>query len=192
MPKTKYSGLYRVVHWAIALSFLLLLITIFLRTTWMNKYDMAAIIKKFLAGTDQHLSQDQLVALGKKIRHPMWKWHFYLGYVLTGLFSLRFILPLFEQMKFQSPLSSKLSLKHKLKNWSYIVFYCCVVISLTTGLLLEFGPAEFKHPLEDIHVLGIYYLLAFIVIHLAGVILADYTNDKGIISRIVSGPQKGE
>lgn len=28
-------------HWAIAVTFLLLLITIFLRLTWMNKFNMA-------------------------------------------------------------------------------------------------------------------------------------------------------
>ena len=51
----------------------------------------------------------------------------------------------------------------------------------------KFGPKEFKKPMEDIHVLGIYYLVIFIAIHLAGVIVAEFTNQKGIISRIVSG-----
>ena len=41
--------------------------------------------------------------------------------------------------------------------------------------------------MEEIHILGIYYLVAFIVIHLAGVIIAEFTEQKGIISRIVSG-----
>src|SRR3546814_7015300 len=88
MEQTKYSKVYRIVHWAIAISFLLLLITIFLRLTWMNKFNMAAIIQDYLVGTGQTLSEEQIIALAKKIRQPMWDWHVYIGYVLVGLFSI--------------------------------------------------------------------------------------------------------
>lgn len=189
MEKTKYSKVYRIIHWAIAVSFLLLLITIFLRLTWMNKNNVAAIIQDYLSGTDQVLSQDQLITLAKKIRQPMWDWHIYIGYVLVGLFSIRFILPAFGHMKIQNPFDKNLSVKMKFQKWTYIIFYICVMVSLTTGLMIEFGPKEFKEPMEDIHVLGIYYLIAFITIHLAGVLIAEFTNQKGIISRIVSGTE---
>ena len=187
MEKLKYSKLYRIIHWAIAVSFLLLLITIFLRLTWMNKNNMAAIIQDYLKGTDQILSEEQLIALAKKIRQPMWNWHIYMGYVLVGLFSIRFMLPAFGHMKFQNPFTKILSTKMKFQKWIYILFYVCVIVSLTTGLLIEFGPKELKKLMEEIHVLGIYYLIAFIVIHLAGVLIAEFTDQKGIISRIVSG-----
>jgi|SRR5690554_1125977 len=190
MENLKYSKIYRIIHWSIAVSFLLLLVTIFLRLTWMNKNNVAAIIQDYLSGTDHVLSQDQLIILAKKIRQPMWNWHIYIGYVLTGLFSLRFMLPLFGNMKFQSPFVKNLSIKEKFQKWTYIIFYLCVVISLVTGLIIEFGPKELKVPMEEIHVLGIYYLVGFIVIHLAGVFVAEFTNQKGIISRIVSGSKK--
>lgn len=190
MEQIKYSKIYRIIHWAIAFSFLLLLITIFLRLTWMNKYNVAAIIEDYLKGTDQVLSQDQLIILAKKIRQPMWNWHIYIGYVLTGLFGLRFILPFFGHMKFQNPFVKSLSAKDKFQKWLYIIFYVCVVISLVTGLIIEFGSKELKKPMEEIHVLGIYYLIGFIVIHVTGVLIAEFTNQKGIISRIVSGSKK--
>jgi cytochrome b561 len=190
MEKTKYSNVYRIIHWAIAISFLLLLITIFLRLTWMNKYNVAAIIQDYLSGTDQVLSQEQLIDLAKKIRQPMWNWHIYIGYVLVGLFSIRFILPAFGHMKIQNPFGKNLSTKMKFQKWTYIIFYLCVIVSLATGLIIEFGPKEFKKPMEEIHVLGIYYLIAFIGIHLAGVLIAEFTDQKGIISRIVSGSKK--
>ena len=41
--------------------------------------------------------------------------------------------------------------------------------------------------MEDIHVLSIYYLVPFIIIHLTGVLWAEFTDQKGIVSRIVSG-----
>ena len=192
MEVTKYSKIYRILHWAIAIAFILLLVTIFLRLTWLNKYNVAAIIQNYLRDTGQVLTQDQLLALAKKIRQPMWDWHIYLGYILTGLFSIRFMLPLFGHMKFQSPFEKSLSIKEKLKKWTYVIFYFCVIISLVTGLLIKFGPKELEKPMEDIHVLGIYYLIAFIVVHLAGVLIAEFTDQKGIISRIVSGSLKNK
>lgn len=190
MKKTGYSKVYRLVHWAIAVSFLLLLITIFLRLTWMNKFNVAAIIQEYLSSTDQILSQDQLIVLAKKIRQPMWDWHIYIGYVLVGLFSIRFLLPAFGKMGIQNPFDKNLSAKMTIQKWTYIIFYVCVIVSLTTGLLIVLGPKEFKKPMEDIHVLGIYYLTAFIVVHLAGVLIAEFTDQKGIISRIVTGLKK--
>ncbi|TXD49261.1 cytochrome b/b6 domain-containing protein [Polaribacter sp. IC073] len=190
MENTTYSKVYRIIHWSIAISFMLLLITIFLRLTWMNKYNVAAIIQDYLSDTGQNLSQDQLIVLAKKIRQPMWNWHIYIGYVLVGLFSVRFILPAFGAMKFQNPLDKNLTTKNKVQKWTYIIFYICVIVSLITGLIIELGPKEFKKPMEEIHILGIYYLLAFIGIHLAGVLIAEFTDQKGIISRIISGSKK--
>ncbi len=150
---------------------------------------MAAIIQDYLSGTGQFLSQEQLIVLAKKIRQPMWNWHIYIGYVLVGLFSIRFILPAFGHMKIQNPFGKNLPTKMKFQKWTYIIFYLCVIISLATGLIIELGPKEFKKPMEEIHVLGIYYLLAFIAVHLAGVIIAEFTDQKGIISRIVNGSE---
>ncbi|HLW31348.1 MAG TPA: cytochrome b/b6 domain-containing protein [Aequorivita sp.] len=190
METTSYSRIYRVVHWAIAVTFLLLLITIFLRLTWMNKFNMADIIQEYLKGTDQTMTYDEIVLMAKQIRKPMWEWHINLGYVLVGLFSIRFTLPLFGTMKFQNPLSKDLSLKVRFQKWTYIIFYICVVGSLITGLLIEWGPKDWKKPVEEIHMLGIYYLVAFIVVHLAGVIIAELSSQKGIVSRIVSGKKE--
>lgn len=153
----------------------------------MNKNNVAEIIQNYLNTTDQSLTQDQLIALAKKIRQPMWDWHIYLGYVLTGLFGIRFFLPFFGEMKFQNPFSKELIFKEKFQNWIYLIFYVCVVISLATGLLIKFGPSEIKKSMEEIHLLSIYYLIAFLIFHIGGVLWAEFTMNKGIISRIVSG-----
>ena len=190
MENKEYSKVYRIIHWVIAISFLLLLITIFLRLTWLNKNNVAAIIQDYLSTTSQKLTQDEAIILAKKIRKPMWDWHIYLGYFLTGLFTIRFILPAFGQMKIQNPLDKSLSAKMKFQKWSYIIFYICVVVSLITGLIIVLGPKQYKDPMEDIHVLSIYYLIAFLVIHIGGVLVAEFTNEKGIVSRIISGAKK--
>lgn len=187
MISRPYSTIYRVMHWAIALCMTLLLLTIFLRLTWMNKDHMADIIQGYLAKTEQTLSRDELIVLAKQIRKPMWDWHIYLGYALTGLFAVRLALPFFGSMKFASPFNKQLPLKVKFQYWVYLIFYICLTISLTTGLIIEFGPKSMKEPTEEIHVLSIYYLVPFLVLHLGGVLLAEFTTQPGIISRIVNG-----
>lgn len=174
-------------HWAIAISFVLLLLTIFLRLTWLNKYNVADIIQDYLGEKEPVMSKEELVVLAKKIRKPMWEWHVYLGYVLTGLFALRFVLPMFGKMKFQNPMEKDLPFKVKLKKWSYLVFYVFVFLSLVTGLIIEFGPKTFKKTMESIHELALYYLIPFLVLHFSGVLWAEFTDEKGLISRMISG-----
>lgn len=189
MENRNYTGVYRIMHWAIAICMMLILFTIFLRSTWMNKNSVADIIRNYLATTDQSLSDDQMISLAKQIRKPMWDWHIYIGYVLVGLFSIRMLLPFLNLMKFSNPLRKGLTIKEKFQYWIYLFFYGCVAISLVTGLIIEFGPKNLKGQMEEIHVLSIYYLLAFIFIHLSGVFVAEFTTNRGLISKIISGKE---
>ncbi|MEM8521682.1 cytochrome b/b6 domain-containing protein [Flavobacterium sp. PL12] len=192
MKTRNYSVVYRIMHWSIAICLTLMLITIFLRLTWMNKTNMAIIIQDYLATTSQSLSQEEAIILAKKIRKPMWDWHIYIGYALVVLYSLRLILPFFGKMKFTSPLNPALSVKEKFQYWVYIIFYLCIAVSLTTGLIIVLGPKNLKDSMEQIHVLSIYYLLSFIILHLGGIFIAELTNQKGLISKMVSGSKKSD
>lgn len=190
MENSKYSKIYRIIHFAMASLFMLLILTIFLKFTWLNKSNVAAIIQNYLGDYHLTLSQEQLYVLAKQIRQPMWNWHIYIGYVLVGLFAIRFSLPLFGKMKFQNPFDKSLTKKLKFQKLLYIVFYVCIIISLITGVLMELGPIEYKEFVKGIHALSIYYLIPFVVIHIAGVIMGEFTDQKGIISRIVNGTEE--
>lgn len=190
MKNRDYSRVYRLLHWAIAFSMLFLLLTIFLRLTWMNKVNVSTIIQDFLAETDLKMSEDDSISLAKQIRKPMWQWHIYTGYVLVGLYLVRLILPLFGEMKFPNPFRKELTGKEKFQCWVYVVFYICVAGSLFTGLMIEFGPDSIHDLMEEIHVLSIYYLLTFIVLHFGGVLMAELTDQKGLVSRIISGKKE--
>lgn len=191
MEARNYSKVYRILHWLIAFTFLFLLLTIFLRKTWMEKNHVAGIIQAFLTDNGYTaLSQEDAIVLAKKIRKPMWNWHIYFGYVLTGLYCIRLAVPFFGEMKFSSPFKAGLDAKTKFQFWVYIVFYVCTAISLITGLLIEFGPKTIKDPMEEIHVLSLYYLLGFMILHFGGVLLAECTTEKGLISRVISGSKK--
>ena len=191
METRNYSKVYRILHWLIAFSFILLLITIFLRKTWMEKNHVAEIIQAFLADKSYPaLPEDDAILLAKKIRKPMWDWHIYLGYVLTGLYCIRLAVPFFGEMKFSSPFKAGLDMKTKFQFWVYLMFYVCTAVSLITGLIIEFGPKEYKKPMEEIHELSLYYLLGFMILHFGGVLIAELTSDKGLVSRIISGSKK--
>lgn len=188
MQTRNYSKTYRILHWLIAFAFLLLLITIFLRKTWMEKNHVAEIIQTFLKDNGYTaLPQDEAISLAKKIRKPMWEWHIYLGYFLTGLYCIRLAVPFFGKMKFSSPFKEGLNTKTKFQFWVYLVFYTCTAVSLITGLIIEFGPKVYKKPMEEIHELSLYYLLSFMILHFAGILIAEFTSNKGLISRIISG-----
>lgn len=191
METRNYSKVYRILHWLIAFSFILLLLTIFLRKTWMEKNHVAEIIQTFLADKGYTaLPKDDAILLAKKIRKPMWDWHIYLGYVLTGLYCIRLAVPFFGEMKFSSPFKAGLDIKTKFQFWVYLVFYVCTAISLITGLIIEFGPKAYKKPIEEIHELSLYYLLGFMILHFSGILIAELTSDKGLVSRIISGSKK--
>lgn len=194
MEMKKYSMVYRLIHWTIAIAFILLLFTIFLRLTWLNKVNVAGIIGNFMQGTSEGLSEEQLIALAKKIREPMWNWHIYLGFILTALFAIRIFLGGIGWMrggiggmKFQNPADKQLKTKGKFQRWVYLVFYCMVVVSLFTGIMIEQGPNDMKALMEDIHKLSIYYLIAFLGLHLGGILLAELSDQPGIVSRIING-----
>jgi cytochrome b561 len=187
MYRLSYSKIYRTLHWAIAISFVLLLITIFLRMTWMNKFHVSDILQENLTERGITLTEEETILIAKKIRKPMWQWHIYIGYVLVGLFAIRFLLPFMGEMPFQNPIAKGLSGKEKFHYWIYIVFYILVTISLTTGLLIEFGPKVYKKDLELVHIQSIYYLVGYIVLHLAGVLFEEVFKKSGIVSRIIGG-----
>ena len=76
--------------------------------------------------------------------------------------------------------------KEKFQFWTYIVFHICVVISLVTGLLIVWGPDSVHETAEEIHVLSLYYLLTFIVLHFGGILFEELKGN-GIVSKIIGG-----
>lgn len=187
MKNKQYTLALRLIHWLIAISILLLLITIFLRMTWLNKNHLADIISGYLSVNNQSLSYDDIIILAKQIRKPMWIWHLYIGYFLIGLFITRIVLSFSGIAKIQNPTVKNLMIKERFQYWVYIAFYVFVFLSLVTGMLIVFGPDTLKKQVEFIHKLSIYYLIVYIVLHIGGILIAEFTSQKGIISWMVSG-----
>lgn len=190
MQARTFDRTFRIMHWLLAILMFLLLVTIFLRLTWLEKFSVAEIINTYAADQQINITQDQAVTLAKKIRKPMWQWHIWLGYAITAVYVLRMLLPLFGRMRFASPKQAGLDGKTRFQYWVYLVFYVLLGASLSTGLLIEFGPDAWHETLEELHVLSIYYFVAYMLLHIGGVLLAEFTSLPGLISRVISGNQR--
>lgn len=78
-----------------------------------------------------------------------------------------------------------------LVKWGYVLFYIFLLIMTTTGFILAFDHVDiFKNisrPAREIHGFVQYLIYAYVLTHIAGVIRADITNQKGIVSAMING-----
>ena len=187
LENKKFSLAHRLLHWLIAFSILFLMLTVFLRLTWMEKNNVATILQDNLKALNISLDHDDAIKIAKQIRKPMWDWHIYTGYFLIGLYVLRLINLYFSGIIFPNPFHRASSLKQKIQGWTYIIFYFLMSISLITGFFIVNGSADYKDFLESIHVQSIYYVVLFIILHMTGLVLSEYSNEKGIVSKMING-----
>jgi len=186
----KYTLLFRLWHWLNAFVVLALLGTVFLRKTFLSWRTNAELIVNKLTEIQISISQDQAVSLAKAIRAGMWEWHIYLGFVLASLVVFRIYLYIAEHSK-NEPFQT-LSLHKKLVKLLYIVVYGVLIFMSISGLVMYFSQSlgmdkELIHSIKEVHEFVYYYVLFFVPLHLAGVVMADNTTQKGLISTMING-----
>lgn len=187
MSTYRFNLTNRLLHWSIALTILFILLTVFLRQGWMNKEHLGEILQASLEKMGITISTKQAILIGKDLRRPMWVFHTYAGYLMIGLYLIRIILIAVQGPNFKNPLSKIASSKDIFTSLLYIIFYGLLGITLFTGLMLVYGPKEWKEFLKDLHVQSLYYVCGFIFLHICGVILADRYKERGLISKMISG-----
>jgi len=180
--KTSYTLTDRLLHWALAFAILFILLTVFLRLNWMEKNHVAGILMDKLSALDIIISKEQAIKIAKQIRKPMFDWHITIGYVTTGIFVLRMLFHI-KNKKSYNPQTSK----EKFQVWVYRIFYTLLGFTLTTGLYMEFGPDFLGDTVEEIHKLSLYYMIAFLFLHFGGIIIAELSTNKGIVSKMIGG-----
>ncbi|GGP39205.1 hypothetical protein GCM10009347_03860 [Shewanella algicola] len=185
--QSNFPLLHRFLHWGLAITMLVMLLTVLLRLGWMEKHHMAAVITQGLANIDVMITDKQAVNIAKGIRGVMFKWHIYFGYAVSVLVFARFMYMAKFGLHYLSPLSRQATMKQKFQAWVYWVFYAGVAMSVVTGLLLKFGPEGIEHQVETIHKLALWYFIPFISLHVAGIFIAESTDEKGIVSKMIGG-----
>ncbi len=201
----KYSSTIRLWHWLNALVITGSLLTVLLHSTIMGAWDNGKLIKSNLAQKGVSVTDDQARSAAHEISDKAWAVHTYLGYALGVLFLFRLIIEYFQltdQVLIRKMKSAYKQYYVVKKNrelsrhefWIktlYAIFYMLLLITVITGFCLAFEdnvPAlKHMHFIREIHQFNLYLILAFIIVHLAGVFLAERKDSKGIISDMVNG-----
>jgi Ni/Fe-hydrogenase 1 B-type cytochrome subunit len=202
----KYSANIRLWHWINALVISGSLLTVLLNSTLLNLSDNTAYIKGQLQEAGAVVTKDQAFSAAHGLEDRVWGLHIYFGYALAALLVFRFIAAFFQRK--DQHLFKKLKIayqdyfvfkknrylaRHELfVKTLYVIFYALLSIMTITGLSLafktEFGIGkETAHSIKEFHGFCMYLILTFIVVHLAGVFLAERKDSKGIVSDMING-----
>jgi Ni,Fe-hydrogenase I cytochrome b subunit len=201
----KNSASLRLWHWANTVVISGSLITVLINSTITNQRKTLNLVKDKLQAANVNFNIDQAVSIAHALSNRVWSIHVYFGYFLTALLLFRFILEFFQladqkfirkfknaYIQFNTIKKNREAARHELAvQIIYSAFYVVLIIMALTGLCLAFeGIAflkPFRHSIKKVHNLGMYLILAFIVVHLLGVFLAERKDAKGIVSDMING-----
>ena len=186
----KYSVAFRIWHWVNAVIVLGLLGTVFLRKTFLSWRENSQIIIQKLDAMGITITQDQAVSLAKAIRAGMWEWHIILGYALAFLVLYRIFLHFFDKREKED--FASLSLHKKGVQLSYYLLYAVLGFMALSGLSIHFHSElglskELAHSIKEVHEFVFNYIWIFVILHIGGVVVADNTDEKGLISTMING-----
>jgi len=186
----KYSLPFRIWHWLHAGVVLGLLGTVFLRKTFLSWRDNSEILTTQLLEMGNEISQEQAKMLAKSIRAGMWEWHIILGYGLAALLLFRLYL-FFKDDSLKVDFTT-LDLHKKIVKISYYIFYALLGFMAVSGFVIEFYEflsltKESAHDIKEIHELLYNGVLIFVPLHIAGVVIAENRDERGLISSMVNG-----
>lgn len=209
-PIKKYSAPLRLWHWLSAIVISGSLLTVLANSTITNGRTNSEVIQKSLSEKNVIVSQNQARGAAHEISDKVWALHTYFGYILAALFVFRLIVELFQKAdqklirRIKGAYQQHMVLKrnreiarHELIVKSlYFTFYTLLMIMAITGMCLAFEDdieaLKKIHAIREIHGFCMYLIIAFIVVHLAGVFLAERKESRGIVSDMINGGSNGE
>ena len=188
----KYSPAFRIWHWLNAIVVLGLLATVFLRKTFLSWRTNSEILMNKLLAIDIEITAAQAKVLAKAVRAGMWEWHIILGYALAFLILFRIYLYFKDTSERES--FSSLTMHKKAVHISYYIIYATLTFMAVTGLVIHFYQdlgllKERAHDIKEIHEFVFNIIMYFVPLHIAGVIVADNKDEKGLISTMVNGEE---
>ena len=207
LKQTKqYSSSLRLWHWANALVISGSLLTVLLNSTVLKGRNSAVLIKSSLQQAGNQATDDQARSVAHALSDKVWDIHVYFGYALAALLLFRIILEFFQladqklirkvksvYRDFKATKKDREKCLHELTvKTIYVAFYVLLLVMVLTGLFLAFEDffAPYKAirgTVKSVHNFGMYLVLVFIAVHLAGVFLAERKDGKGIVSDMING-----
>ncbi len=207
LPTHDYSAPLRVWHWGNALLVAGQLVTIlFIKVIVKPK----ALVPEFQAATQRAggtLTKEQGMSIARLMSERLWDWHIALGLALASFWAYWLVLQLTApvERRFTARLAATIrhyrqaspaehaDARHALfAKLTYVAFYAFISSMVVTGLALTWANDiawlhRVEHSVKAVHNVTMYLLIAFVVVHVGGVLWAELTKDHGLISRMVSG-----
>jgi len=203
----KNSAPLRFWHWTNAIVISGSLITVLINSTIMSSRPVAALIKDELQKAGASITAGQAHSAAHALSDRVWDIHVYFGYALAALLLFRLVLEYFQlagqkftlkiktaYAQFKTTKANREATRHELTvKTIYRLFYTLLIIMVITGLFLAFEDAlvaykSIRHSVKEVHGFCMYLVLAFIVVHLAGVFLAERkAKSAGVVSDMING-----
>ncbi len=205
-PTKDYRAPLRFWHWGNSA-----LITFQLATILFLKVIVSArsAVPEFLHDLDQQhvaLTAKQANSFAHIIGDRIWAWHIYAGWGLVALWGLRLIIQLtgpselhfsarllevLRRYRLAPPAEKGKAGKILFAKTTYALFYLFITIMVLTGVIMIYEDVSWlqgiHHLAEETHNVTMYLIIGFLVLHVAGVVWAESTEDHGLISRMVGG-----
>lgn len=205
LHKRNPAGL-RLWHWINLIIISGSLLTVLINSTLLDGRSNQTFIQNQLQKTNVAITPDQARSVSHAQSDEVWAVHIYFGYALAAFFIFRLILIFFRpkdqrffiQLKeaylnyFKRKKNEDNSLHDFIVKLIYLFFYLLLMIMVLTGLSLAFSkelgiPRNISHSIKEVHGFCMYLILAFILVHIAGVILAEQNRSPGIVSDMING-----
>lgn len=183
-----FPKLHRLIHWSLAFAILFMLLTVVLRSTWLDKNSVAALIQSGLSSDNLTITSQQAITIAKSIRNEMFQWHFIVGYVVGLLLVARAYYSKKVGVFMPSPFK-KNTIHDRLQGLLYIAFYFFIAAVVVTGLAIHFLGHDFiwYAQFKSFHKLSWWGILGFMVIHIGGVIVVNGKHNRDTITKMVNG-----
>jgi cytochrome b561 len=179
----------RLWHWLNGLCIFCILLTVFLRKTFLSWRANTALIQEKANELGLTVPPDAAKKMAVAMRDRMWEWHYPLGLTLAGLFAFRIVVHLLARRKTASsgaPDVKDSSLHMRAVKAGYFVFYLALFTMVATGLTLYFFESPTRW-VKEVHEWTMWLILGFSLLHVFGVFVAENRDQKGIVSRMING-----
>jgi len=205
-----HSLAIRLWHWTFFVVLTASLTTVLFGSTLFRTRDNIAGVQQELQEKGVTVTKDQARSVAHAYSDKLWDLHTWLGYGLAGLLLIRIIIevaqPGEEKLRtkirkaagFKPPGrqegddATKRFVRHYVRvKWTYVLFYVLIGTMALTGLGLAFEDVplfrNWHRGITNVHRFVQYFIYAFLLIHLIGVIRADLGRDKGLVSGMIHG-----
>ncbi len=203
--KERNSLAVRIWHWLTFITITASIVTVLLASTVFTIKDNVSLVEEQVQQKGGMVSPEQARAVAHEYNDKFWNLHKYLGYGLCILLLSRIIIEITQSK--EQRLAGKIKkallypdktngistdkMHYLLVKRGYLLFYLFFLIMALTGLGMAYEDVPFLKSLHktitSVHSFVQYLIYFYIVAHLVGVIRADLTYNKGIVSGMING-----